>query len=462
MRHVAAERIAWDVHRPRAVDVACQDGQVGDLLALQEVEHARPRHRVTVPHVHVLRRRTGGRYWGKQDLLPEHAPGGSSLLRTPQGIEEPCFLVRAEQRPARSIGADRIARTRLPIAQPAGVQHQQVHQTAEAEVPVQPDAWSRGLANGHPLEVRLVRGTLADAPVGVAALVCGSAAAPRVVHDLMVVPDGDEGVGRVRGLQVDVGAIGGVARAVIHERRGLAGRQRNPPGIGSVAVHAVGELVDVVAQVQHGVEIGPIRHAAIHVEVTGGVVRTGYRGEPHPVGRVCRQGLRTADRGGITVGIERVVVGPPRRQARDVYLDGVVSQRRGLDGRRRDHVAQLLVGADAPADLRGVCRRGDASPDDDAVSQRIAAGDTVTKEPRRGLGLARAGKPRPRDGSRRALNEPASGNSLEHRINRSLAVWGIQAHGPQETGSRLWALGSGKGSLEDLAVAALRCAGAPW
>src|SRR6185503_5825269 len=112
----------------------------------------------------------------------------------------------------------------------------------------------------------------------------------------------------------------GVSLPVFGQRFGLAGRQRNATHRRSVSVGAVGEFVDVVAQVQYRVEVRAIRQTAIDVEVARRVVRTGHLCELQTRYRLLGQRLRAADRGLVAVSVESVVVGAAGTQIPGVHL----------------------------------------------------------------------------------------------------------------------------------------------
>ena len=103
------------------------------------------------------------------------------------------------------------------------------------------------------------------------------ATAPGVVGDLVVVPDRDPRVLPVPLLQVRVGSVLGVAGAVIVEGDDLAIGLRDPPETRAVTVANVRVLVDIVAEVQDGIEVGAVGNAAIRIEVAGRKV--GARGD---------------------------------------------------------------------------------------------------------------------------------------------------------------------------------------
>jgi hypothetical protein len=87
----------------------------------------------------------------------------------------------------------------------------------------------------------------------------------------MVVPHHDERMLAMDVLQVDVAAIKGVAASIILQRDQLCVRLYRPLDR-RIVVAVAGELVNVVAKVDDGVEIGAVGEAAIDVEVSGRVI----------------------------------------------------------------------------------------------------------------------------------------------------------------------------------------------
>ena len=130
------------------------------------------------------------------------------------------------------------------------------------------DARFGGLAYRHPFEIRAVGSSLARRPVPFAPLgiVIRGAVRPRVVGDLVVVPDDDERVLTMGLLEIWVGAIGGVTDSVVAQRDCFSPRLRDSEEPAAFAVHAVLELVDVVADVDDSVEVRTVGDTAVDIE----------------------------------------------------------------------------------------------------------------------------------------------------------------------------------------------------
>ena len=181
-------------------------------------------------------------------------------------------------------------------------------------------------------------------------------------------------------------AIGRVADPVVAQRDGFSPRLRDAEQPAAVAVHAVLELVDVVADVDHGIEIVAVGDAAVDVEEAGGIVRAAERGEANAIDVAGRQRPRAADGRSLAAALEHVVVRPAGLQAPGVDLDGEVAVARSCATVPWATICETAASvADAPSHSTGDVDRGvrrrDARPQDHAVGQRIAAGDAVAEEP---------------------------------------------------------------------------------
>ena len=208
-----------------------------------------------------------------------------------------------------------------------GVQHDEVEQLPEAEGPV--GALARpglGLPDRHPLEVGLHGGRAPHEPVAFLFLdlVVLGAVGVGVVGDLVVIPDAHEGMEAVDLLQVGVRLVLGVAGPVVGERGRLLVRTRRPIEPRPVPVAAVRVLVEVVAEVQHRVQVVPLGDPPVDVEPAERQVGAGDEGEPDVVG-IPGQGPRPADRRLLAERLEAVVVGRPRLQSGRRDLERVVA-----------------------------------------------------------------------------------------------------------------------------------------
>ena len=387
IRVIPGEGVPRHVHTPGLVHVAGEHHQVADPLPLQVIEEPVAARRVAVPLIRVLGFPVGVQHGPHHHLLPEHRPADP---RRPGGGElpvEPTLLPVPEERAVRVRHTLGVAPFRLPGAsdQP-GVQHDEVEQLPEAERPV--GALARpGLRfpDGHPLEVGLHGRCPAHEPVAlfVLHLVVLGAVGPGVVGDLVVVPDADERVEAVDLLEVGIGLVLGVADPVVGQGGDLlVGPYRPRRGeAGSVAVGAVRVLVEVVAEVEHRVQVVPLRDPPVDVEVAEGQVRAGDEREPHVVG-IAGQGLRPAHRRPFPERLEPVVVGHAGFQAGSRDLEGVVPLRPGSVLAFGDHFLHSRVAGDLPADRDPVVGGpGDPGPEQHPVGEGIPARYPVAEDP---------------------------------------------------------------------------------
>jgi hypothetical protein len=152
-------------------------------------------------------------------------------------------------------------------------------------------------------------------------------------------------VAGVGGLEVAVGLVervaGPVARQVGRLWAHVVARQ----------VAARGVLVDVVAQVQHHVEV-LLGEVAVGVVVAVLVVLARHERQVQASQRAARvgAGLGAAQPAELAAGAEPVPVGPPRAQPLDLDVDGVGAGGGGQDPAPGDHLGHAGAGGDLPVD----------------------------------------------------------------------------------------------------------------
>ena len=204
-------------------------------------------------------------------------------------------------------------------------------------------------------------------------------------------------------LQVGVGLVLGVPLPVVGERDHLVGRlvRSDVPLVLAVAVLAGGVLVEVVPEVDDGVQVVALGEAAVGVEPTGLPVGAGDDPEAQVLWQciVSRSGAGAADPAGDAVIREAVVVPGGGLQALHVDLDGVVTAWPGGELPAADDVAEPLVSGDLPehGDLRAVARAGragrgrrDPGPDDHGLRLRVTGRDAVLEVLPAGRGAGRS------------------------------------------------------------------------
>ena len=221
-----------------------------------------------------------------------------------------------------------------------------------------------------------------------------------VVGDLVIVPDREPRRRGMGGLQVAVELVERITIAELRQRR------RNANLMPSHQPRSPGLLVDVVAEVDHQVEVAR-GHVAIGREVALLVLLARGEGEAQPLRRARggRRGARATDRTLRRARPEPVPVGTPRFQAARLRMNRMGQRRDGLFGAARDDPGKGLVLGDLPVDRdRGIRHaaaferlRREPRPKHDAVLARRARGDTE------GEGIAgesRRCRARDREGSR--------------------------------------------------------------
>ena len=122
------------------------------------------------------------------------------------------------------------------------------------------------------------------------------AAGPGVVGELVVVDGLPHGVLGVQGQQVGVAAVLRVARHVVVVGQALLERLERPPDVLAGRLRAARHLpglVDVVAEVQHEVQVVAVGDDPVGVEEAGVVLRAGHHREPQRYA-VRRQGAEAA------------------------------------------------------------------------------------------------------------------------------------------------------------------------
>ena len=241
----------------------------------------------------------------------------------------------------RRVGVRRREGGLLDLLRPVGaqVEHADLGELAElqpAEEPVAVAQLRRTVhPHRHPLVERAVGARPAPQVVALVGLVVLGAAPPLVVGDLVVVPGDDPGELRVRVLEVGVGLVLRVALPVVGEGHHLPRRVVRPDVHLALAVAVLpgGVLVEVVAEVQHRVQVVAGGQAAVGAEPAGLPVGAGDDAEAEVLGqRVGRgRGPGAAGAAGDAGAAEPVEVPARRRQPVDVDLDRVVAPRGGLD-----------------------------------------------------------------------------------------------------------------------------------
>ena len=158
-------------------------------------------------------------------------------------------------------------------------------------------------------------------PVPCRVVVLG-AVAPRVVTEIVVVPDRHHRVAQVQRLGIGIGAQLGEASAVV-----VLGDRRVRRFVVPRALLA-GVLVDVVAQVQDEVDL-PFGERSVDAERRHRVAGAAHRADADALDVAGGQGAGATDRRQLLTGHEAVPVGGRRFEVVDVDDDRVVAVRPG-------------------------------------------------------------------------------------------------------------------------------------
>ena len=219
-------------------------------------------------------------------------------------------------------------------------------------------------------------------------LVILGAELPGVIRDLVVVPGHDPRVLLVGADQGAVESVEGVAPAVLFEGGDFGIGEGDAVREARIAVDAVGVLVDVVPDVEHGIEVGAVGDAVVSVKKTRIVVGARHEYEAQVLGgvypgRSCRRGsgrgARPADQRVASVVAEHVVIGGGWRKAAQVNLDGVIACGVGGDGALRDNLAEGGIARNVVVYFGAGLLGGNPGPEYDAVGEWVAGGDAVVE-----------------------------------------------------------------------------------
>ncbi len=217
----------------------------------------------------------------------------------------------------------------LLVAEASLVEHPQVDVTSETNASMDAEPRRAGdAAHGQPLQPGLPTASRPRRPRALAGIMVLGPTPPGVVGDLVVVPHSDHRMAGVHGLKVTVEPVAPVSGPVVGQRGALVCGVGVPGGYRAgqaFAQRTVGTvLVDVVAEVEHGINV-LLCKMAIGREESPVVVGAGHHAQAHR--RVCidRRGRSgSADRGTGTEGAESVPVPLAGFEPRHVDVHGVV------------------------------------------------------------------------------------------------------------------------------------------
>jgi hypothetical protein len=185
----------------------------------------------------------------------------------------------------------------------------------------------------------------------------------------------------VQPLQVRIGTIARVTQPVIGERDdlGLGEDQTAGNGLLQRGISAARVFVDVIAEVDHQVDVLSRGGMAIGVEVAERQVRAAEHAELELAHGPVGQRARAASRRGLPGRVEEAVEVPAARgEPAGDRLDAPVAFGRGFGFAGRDDCAELRVARHLPAQAGACAGFGEvARPQHDPVRARLAAGHIV-------------------------------------------------------------------------------------
>ena len=343
------------------MDVTAQDQRVAHAAAGHRVEQSLARGGVAGPAVVPVQR---ARPWILVDQR-EHHPLGHEIptrLWSAQACIQPALLYGSEQRAPRIVplealvGVDpgaafaRRLRTGLWRAVLTGVEHVQRRERSQRDARVERGVGTARLGRArqrHVFPVGPIRGPPPRGEIVLFARVLRLQAGV-VVVDLVVVPGDEPRAGRVRGAQMRIAAVPGVAQAVLVERHALAG---------VMLAHRIprAALVDVVAEVQHEVDAAR-HHVAPGVVEALLVMLAARRADAQPVRHVAGRcgGPGTPDGAQRVAGAEPIEIRAAGSQSRDLEMDGVGFVGEGDRAAASQASRERLVLGDLPAQFEVV------------------------------------------------------------------------------------------------------------
>ena len=196
----------------------------------------------------------------------------------------------------------------------------------------------------------------------------------------MIVPDDADRFHAPQFEQIGIGVIGLVALIIVAERDQLVIRLDGAPwhSLGRARIGAALDLVDVVADMQHEIDVVAACSMAVGVEIAVAEIGAGEERDLERFAAARRRRARQAGERGAGAREEAVEVTPARAQAAHVNLGAIIVRRRSLRFAACGDARERFVLGDLPGDAAIAADK--ARPQDDAVRERIAGGDAVREQ----------------------------------------------------------------------------------
>ena len=194
-------------------------------------------------------------------------------------------------------------------------------------------------------------------------------------------------------LKVWIALVERMPGPIVRKTDNLVGWLCDAPDLGpdghAIVVGCRAIFIDIVAQMQHGIDALKLGNGLIGVEKTCRIERAAGHGQHHILDRADGQGPPTAHWRGHALADEAVVIVRAWLKAANIDLDRMVTGRIGHRLALRNDRLEARIGGQFPAHHRlSLCRRADPRPNDQTIRQRITAGDAVGEGH---LGLTRRG-----------------------------------------------------------------------
>ncbi len=145
------------------------------------------------------------------------------------------------------------------------------------------------------------------------------------------------------------------------------GNAHQHPAIAHAVIGQAGAVfIDIVAEVDHGVDAFQIGDGAIGIEIAVRVQRAGNHRQHHLVS-LQWQGARTAGGGSDRSGKKAVIVFGIRRQSAYIDLDSIIAGAIGKGLALGKHGIEAVVFRDLPSNIAAAFQTADSRPQDHGV-----------------------------------------------------------------------------------------------
>ena len=282
------------------------------------------------------------------------------------------------------------------------------------------------VADRHPFAIGTRRRSLAQRPVALVRLVVLRAVHPGIVGELMIVPLRDHRHDLVQPLERGVGAIAGIAQAIVGEHDGLARRQIIAAGNRRAPRRILARriFVDIVAQMHGEVDVVARGGVGIGVEPAEAEVGAGKDGEAETRDLAHRQGAGATRAAHRPVWRDEAIEIPAiGTEPVDGDLGGVIGLRARGDAAAAEDAGEVAAVGQFDGQSRLAARADIAGPQQDRGCAGLPAGDAMG-EAAAGQRLRGSGQGERADAQRAEAKQQAAVRAprRRHRHFRELSV----------------------------------------